>query len=1283
MSHKQDSPSTPEHQQLPRGHRSSFLPERFPPANPSHHYHDAFGDGDAGVDYGDPLDLEEGDYDSVDGSCGIGVEGEDFNVHRPDDGADGATMDGSCQSHPGIAAAEPWPLTTAAAAAMRTAPIATSLDELYEEVGLHETTLATLHSKLTELTSQIQAEERAAERLRQDIQKLTQQKMILKKRTEGGVELVKRVEGTLEKCLDRLRAALKRSDVAKNHHHDDDIGEGQNENSSGSFVGRNHASESLRHDENTHLDSSNVEETNTSQDAWHEHTVSQHTSNEAVNNKAHDDENASPVTENTIPRLIFTEIALHYEKRDAIQWPSTQSTDECQYRMKNGFPTWRTNLPSPSLWQNVDSIDLLTQLMNISSLENLLERHYLVQKSILPNDCGWVKESCIFGTPLDVYRHVDCKRWINGSCQTIPDEQVTSHSIDSDESAFDPNAILCPYELGGTCADDRCVYRHFARRPVPSVVTLSRSAKKFLRYYSLPDLRMPPSLSQSDFIIGEWPVVDGVISRGKFELFDKAEEHEQCNRDQRSSESQMQAPHDRVYPCPTCAKISLNADDLRNHLNQCNPCFFEVDGTPYSLHNTLLEESKIVHNETVHPEIRSENMSATHKTVTVNTRDITENHDFINLPTVHESSDEDESSNESSAQDEQEPPRKGFIFYGDFWWQELMPRPESECGTSCHKIVDMILRSFGFEAIREHDQGGDTETTHLSKLLSGHPYFDTSKSGELNETLLIARTIDFCRICIHMGQDTLGLAVLRGIYKSNVNGVNMCLLAYVEDSMKVLSTSSSACDVFTCQVRLLLISEFYRVFYAWQFEDNSSRTEPSLEELLNLLDDHAKSTNTSHVLMMHHLSSRMPSEAVSSNGVAQSSWEPFVSILQLQLEKHVVLPFSHKMTKKQQFSFLLECAHIGRTLQVLVESIHDQTFSPLSHALDPTWSVLQRLLQKSAALENLRGTNLLMSQVLLILVMGPLIFACVSNTISFPATRMSTAKEGERSLPQFDSRRRLDLSALDVFVVEMIKAFRRRERNTKSIVTVEPLLSTLYVLSVAISVSLGEFDKAQLRLENAFNSKKKSANREAPSMNVFSEMLWSQLVHLRMNFPSYHDSRELLGSEIAENPAKLLRPYIAEAHNEIASRIVKNGVILRGLDLCGDRIMISASGWNLTHRIQWQGVVSLAMAKYAVNESYKIPSECSNIIEFHISHEMDKPDGFVNIEFPRSLLITGQALTHLSIVGLMLDELPYSIGVYLTGLLVSEIIRYIILLATMTPKMSVMFCSRRAVCPSH
>jgi len=189
MSQNQDSASIP-HQQTPHRHRSSFLPEKFTPTDPSHHYHDAFGDGDAGVDYGAPLDLEEGDYDSVDGSCGDAFRDHDDedakSAHDVHDEIDGDARPGST------------------AAAMST-PLEASIDELYEEVGLQETTLATLYSKLTELTDQIEAEQIVAAELRQDIQRLTHKKLMLKKRTEGGLELVKRVEGTLEKCLERLR----------------------------------------------------------------------------------------------------------------------------------------------------------------------------------------------------------------------------------------------------------------------------------------------------------------------------------------------------------------------------------------------------------------------------------------------------------------------------------------------------------------------------------------------------------------------------------------------------------------------------------------------------------------------------------------------------------------------------------------------------------------------------------------------------------------------------------------------------------------------------------------------------------------------------------------------------------------------------------------------------------------------------------------------------------------------------------------------------------------------
>ena len=1134
---------------------SRFLPESAPP--PSHHYHDAFGDGDAGVDYGDPLDLEEGGYDSVDSD----------DAHVVDSAAAAATRQND-------AAIDLVNHTVQE-------PATTSLDELYEEVGLHETTLSTLHSKLTALTSQIEAEEALALTIREEIQLLAKKKVILKKKTEGNLEMVKRVEGTLEKTLGRLRAALGREGEIKEAHNkiQHDINEEKSEIDGDNSSVQQYLLPDL---ENVDGDLEQTEEFEAKIDEQ-------------------DDGKEMPTSS-------YIEIPLHLDSIQTIHWPAT---DDMQSEIKSIIPKWRTNLPSPSLW-NIDSADLLMKLMNITALENLLERQHLINEGLLSSDVGWIKESCIQGTPLDIYTHVNCKSWLKASQISV----MADTNLDLPKETIDPNAVLCPYELAGTCADDRCPYQHLDRRPPENLITLS-DGRRFLRYDLLPEPKLPSPLSIDDFISGK-----ELLSHRKSDVDGKKATHSE------------QKPSTKVYPCPTCAKISLSPDDLRAHMKQCNRSTLVVDGTQYIVQNILVDEKK------GEPVDHAKKNVANHESGSLDelvgdASDFTENHDLVRLPTVADNFDF-ESSDDESIVDIEKPLFKSSLFSDQFWWQHLMPLLGKERFASCDEKIDLILLSFGFQPIRDDFSGDGISQISLLQCSKARLESNKSvkpqvgKSRELEEIFLFARIVDVCQICVHMGHYHLGLSLLRGVSRSKETEYHVHLLQHALDSLKAITYSHSACDVFTCQARLRIISEFYRIRYAWLARSNSKPGEqPCLDKSLAFLLD--TSTTSGHDIIMH-LKSRMPSE-----DSFQYGWEKFDACLQLQLEKNIMVPLSYKMTEAEELSFILDCAVIGQTLQELAISINDESFNPMTQLLEPVWSTIQRLFNKSITyqLEG-KSDNSLNRQMLAIILVGPIIFACASKII-LPRS-YQVLNHGEKFMPGFDSRRRLDLLALDKFIVEVIKDIRRHGRNQTKCGNIEPLLAPVSALSTAICVSLASFDKAQMRLENALNSKNKIQGQETPSLQVISAMLWSQFVHLRMNCPSFD---YLMSLDTDEWPG-VLHSNIIERNGEFASSTISNGTIICGLSSCGDRPMISAAVSNSADRLQWQNLVSFAAENYPsnMNRFREERTLNNNNFEFNVSNpELNRMS---IAEFPLSVFVAGQSLTNLCLVGCMLDRLPVS-----------------------------------------
>jgi hypothetical protein len=146
-------------------------------------------------------------------------------------------------------------------------------------------------------------------------------------------------------------------------------------------------------------------------------------------------------------------------------------------------------------------------------------------------------------------------------------------------------------------------------------------------------------------------------------------------------------------------------------------------------------------------------------------------------------------------------------------------------------------------------------------------------------------------------------------------------------------------------------------------------------------------------------------------------------------------------------------------------------------------------------------------------------------------------------------------------------------------------------------------------------------------MNAISESLYSQLIHLRMSCPTYTDLVDPRGE--------------CETRNLVAQATF-NGIVLCRLDACGDLPMISAANSNRAGQQQWQNLSSVVNAKHQ-----------SEYFEFEASHP--KIEITRSSEFPRSLLVAGQTMKCLSLVGCMLDDLPLSIGVHLSSLVVRSL----------------------------
>ena len=1266
-------------------------------------------------------------------------------------------------------------ITTAAAPNNTTSTNDTvvTIEELEEEAGLHETTLESLHAKLTKLTAEIQQEELQSASLQNDIQMLNQRKMHWMKRKDNNVHLVKELEQALEKCLERLRRG---EDASREFQPDLNAG------SSGDLLEGNgrldlcldvNAEELVLADTAAHNDAvvdlanlgSSMEEAILIDGSKGDNLPQ--SDNSACISAVENDKDSEVVVYGEIP-LICEE-----ETRGLIAWPSADLVKEIQSEVESlpcHFPAWRTCALSAPLFSNIDSEDLIANIMDVAVLERMMEREERLKFSsdsteFLPAGCGWVNKADIWGTTLDIYSHVNWRPLFSGFRridETRASCDLSRESTDDVNVAtkIDPNAVLCPYELGGTCADDQCPYQHFGggvsssksqqsrgNTEVATTATGGMLREGYIRYYNLPNPQLPPPLLSEHGNAGNNDDDDatqnvekeasssGLVhnrsrkwkgrsdSEESSETETRGEDHfspskkrqktmELDSSKQKTIESsekktassyaascpadgsqssqhveneckndQLQTVNTRLFLCPTCANEAFTWDALQEHLAQCNPRTFKVDGNEINVQNVLLRETEDSSNCNDFDEVTPANTEEVNnsadddslpreeklegsESISQNISGFEDNHDYVSLPSSGDSSDNDSIWGSNVDISDGNECSNDFLFSNEFWWRRFLEFPSSMREKNRHSTFDRLLSEFGFE--RSIAKKDNSEEMLSLQYIRPSPYLEIKNPDEWEDTILVCRLVDLSRACVHIGRETFALAVLSSFCRS-MHGLNKTIIRYASESIRNMPSSQSSYGGFHCQMSLLAISEFCRDRHNWLCgtsgnEPCSDTLSRHISYLINPKQYALKDLSpegVDHDKMVQSIVARLPTKrAISSKQSNRDNdlWDPFNSSLRLLFDS-VLAPFSDK-----NFTFLMRCFYVGHALVRIVSvSSEEATFSPCLHALDPIWRSVQRLMSVSTRPDKEGFKSSLGPDIFAVVLIGPVIFACLGNTIATPMGFSGTNDLPVKS-PNLDFRSLANLSSLDKFIVGVLKELQSFSLHHYERGLMASLLAPVRALTVAIPIALGSFDKAQLRIEHALNageiavhkfgSKRHSdqaTGRATPSMNALSEILWSQLVELRMTCPSYAQKPLFNISSVGKEV--LLPSKVVECHREIAARIIEYDVFLRSVKLRGDLAVTCVSPVNQT---VWQDVATHVFLNHPSKMErnlIKIKSRKKNQnIEVHLSSLCSNHESSV---FPESLLLLGKSLSRLHIAKCGLKALPLSIGYHFSSLVVS------------------------------
>lgn len=605
---------------------------------------------------------------------------------------------------------------------------------------------------------------------------------------------------------------------------------------------------------------------------------------------------------------------------------------------------------------------------------------------------------------------------------------------------------------------------------------------------------------------------------------------------------------------------------------------------------------------------------------------------------------------------------KNSIFNGRFWWQQIASIPISS-DDACLDTFECILNCFGFE--RNFSQGKDGANYSLRYIIPTR----SSKSPPLRpdriENILhLSRLIDLSRILVHMGRDSLALLAMSDYCQSRSHDSFNALIEGASRSIKSLLDSRSSSSIFEVQVNLLVISETLHLYYDESLRGDGAVLGGQLQCIDKLIDQMRFSSSIDDRVetapipagfetLLESVHRSIPS---SNHGYIEEhdEWNSFTSALRSMMEK-LVMNLTH-IGLNEQLAALYQSTCLGKLLSRLISiASRKHSFVPYLHIIEPIWSSLQPLRQSMSGCK-----RWLHSDLIGIVFIGPVIFECVAEVIAPP--RAGT--KSKKSTMALDTRAFASVTSLDKCVVGILKELNRGVgTNDNERGLLEVLLAPLHSLSASICITLRSFEKAHDRLGRLLSDEISSYDKKRPTVYALSEMVWSQLVQIRMLCP--HSSvplKNVVRTTGALNEPSMLPHDILIFHREIASKIVGYGIWLWGITLRGNTHMnIISPCFNRKCCIEWE---RLRAQIFTVDHPQKVcdgrfaidACEHSTAVEFNLSNpysELIGARGDSISVFPESIFLLGKRLVSLNLENCALASLPVSIGYQLANLRVS------------------------------
>ena len=883
---------------------------------------------------------------------------------------------------------------------------------------------------------------------------------------------------------------------------------------------------------------------------------------------------------------------------------------------------------------------------------------------------------------------------------------------DATPHLFDPSISLCPYELGGICADDLCPYQHTTK------------ATKVLARERL----LLPSLSSS-FLSVE--AVADPTPKAKTEIRISGKSNETKTAVQKSDSNpdieHQHENHDQGLPPPALETLSLaNHGDkageeedfimlLPDNDENDSPDGKEDDnndessGTDDGVDES--EEEDLIMLPPSGSPIYDENNAGNHN----------ENENVASGDCSSPENSDDEFKEgllplcRTPSTRPKKDPEYEFSNASSFWWGgkfptfqddtegEMMPK---DAKTSTVPILGILNDTFGLVT---HECTKTMERKLEIKNVIVPNGNDSGDNELINELNVLGRLLDASRFALHGGlhdmaitlsQELLGRGLLNDV---TLKGFAHMLRVQTEVSLffdgKAISLSCFEVS-FATQVGMSILAWSVAAYAYGKAERKQKVTNHRLADFLeagckscwDLLRNPTRSVDENNVfepLDTNQLEKRLRNDCFSETSIENTEGKDGVVRKGSHYDgiENVIIYTATRKVDDLRYLILWAQRHLIPHCDQL-----DASEQLLEERLNSIWLVAKKILKEHRQEQNQNesvGTKPIIAHpsdwefqcLKVVILMGYTISGCLSNFAHAVAVLEPTLTDGDGDIDiDVEGMRGSKLSDSNLAVWTLLdRAIARVLKEMRKLLVGFPLLDVvlapLWACSVASASYLRNYSTAQNRLVECLsgNYRRPVGTSDNPSTNVmaYSELLWSQLVQLRMSLPNESPAMNIpsvLVSDFIPNGNKLLAkrdatddfPWepsktLKDENRQFVAKLSSLGIRLRHVVLWGDWMFscLTTENRNILFRLlakntsEKNSSISVSWRVDLKTLRSKSPEDNSTTI----TNLAGQPFGsrrYPSLEplsqLPLFLLHAGKFFTNLTLEGCSLDKLPLAFG---------------------------------------